>query len=515
MIAQKTSFAFFGNIVHSALGYISLFFVARYMGPEALGIIGFAHAYVNIFVPISELGFGWAHVKRVSEGKDIGICNGTYLMAKALLTLLMALIIVATILVPKIFWHKTIVSETHEAVLYIILISTIIISFSRVFTVTFQARKETAKQIVPFLTEKIVIVVSKVIVALVGLGVILLAGASVLSALVGFLLLFYLFRDYPVKKPNMEYVRSYIGFALPVMFIGILPTITQNIDKVLIQAFWTSTDVGYYVAVQRISIVLSYLSVASMSLLFPTISSHYSRGEIASIRILSNRAERYLSMILFPAVVLIFLFSLDICRILLGTNFVSSAPILVVLSIVALVNGVSQPYIHQLSGTNNIILSAKISGIVFVMNLVLNFLFIPNEFLGFKVLGLGAVGAAYATLISICIGVVLFRLYAYKITRSKPNSRVLYHLAAAVIMYAVVNFISNLLSEISWYLLILLSLMGIGTYVFILAVFREFTVKDFNLFLKVLNPMQLMSYARHEVKSGYSKTDKRNDFLDQ
>lgn len=503
MIAQKTSFAFFGNTLHSALGYVSLFFVARYMGPEALGIVGFALAYVSMFVPVSELGFGLAHVKRVSEGKDLGTCNGTYLAAKIVLTIIMVAVILTTIFVPKVFSHNVFISGEHEFVIYIVMVSTVIASFSRVFLVTFQARKETAKQMVPYLVEKVVLVIGKVIVAVVGLGVILLAGVGVISALVGFLFLLFLFRGYPVKMPNRKYVNSYIAFAIPVMFIGILPTITQNIDKVMIQFFWSSTDVGYYVAVQRISYVLSYLSVASISLLFPTMSSYYSNGSVADIRTLSSKAERYISMVLFPAVALIFVLSEPICRVVLGEQFILSAPILIILSVVALIHGTTQPYTQQLGAANRISLAARISGVVFCVNAVLNFVFIPTNFLGLKVLGLGAVGAALATLISICVGSFLFRFYAYRITKSKANTRILIHFAAALIMMLAVHFVSGRMTTTSWYALMFLAIAGAVIYFGVLVVLHEFDRRDMDLFLKVLNPIQLVNYARREVKNGY------------
>ena len=113
MIARKVSLAFFSNVVTTGLGYISLFFVARYMGPEALGIIAFSLAYIGIFRSFSDLGFGSAHVKRVSEGKDLGVCNGTYFSAKMLLTVVMAIIVLTTIFIPRILGHSSLVSKDH------------------------------------------------------------------------------------------------------------------------------------------------------------------------------------------------------------------------------------------------------------------------------------------------------------------------------------------------------------------------------------------------------------------
>lgn len=505
MIAQKISFAFFNNIIMNILGFVSLFFVARYMGPEAMGMISFALAYIGTFQFLSGLGFGSAHIKRVSEGKDLGKCNGLYFSVRLILILIMVFVVLSTVLLPKLVQHKNFISEKHEIVLYVLLISTFLSEISMMFNITFGARKETAKQSIPFLIGKMVSVLGKVIVAVMGLGVVLLAGTHLVSSIVILLCFLYLFRGYPIRKPDKEYFMSYLRFAVPVMFIGFLSQVAQNIDKIMIQFFCTTADVGFYSASQRISLVLAFLTIASTTLIFPTISSYHSRNDIKAIRDLSNKAERYLSMILFPAVVFIFVFSAQICNIFLGPEFALSAPLLIILSLVVLVNGTTEPYTQQIGGTNRIKLAAKLSAVVFTLDIVLNFVFVPSSFLGLTLFGLGAVGAALSTLISMTFGAVLFRFYAYKVTHSKPNPRVLVHLLSSFVMGLVLYFISAAIPTIPLYYLVLLGTIGVAIYLLTLVVFREFRKKDVDLFLKILNPIQLKKYAASEIKSGFAQ----------
>lgn len=503
MIAQKVSFAFFNNLVIHILGFVSLFFVARYMGPEALGIIAFGMAYVSIFGTLSSLGFGSAHIKRVSEGKDLGKCNGTYFIAKTSLTLVMAIVVMATIFISKFVRHQSFISREHEVVLYIILLSTVISNISMMFIITFGARKEIAKQEIPKLIEKVLVVLGKIIVALTGLGVIALAGANLLGAFIALLLFLYLFQGYPVSKPNREYLKSYVRFAIPVMFIGFLSDIAHNMDKVMIQFFWTTADVGFYAAAQRISVVLTYITTASATLLFPTISAYHSKNDMKAIRDLSNRAERYLSMVIFPIVALVFIFARPICVGLLGSDFAPSASLLIVLILVVLVNGTTVPYSLQIGGTNRIVLAAKLSTVVFVLDIVLNFLFVPRELAGLRLLGLGGFGAALSTLISMTVGAILFRIYAFKISGSKMNLGFLRHLVAALITCLVLHVLSSSMSEIPIYFLVAFGFIGIGVYVVILILFREFDMKDLRFFLRIANPKQLKKYALTEIKDGY------------
>ena len=71
--AQKINVYLLKTGLVKIVDLLVIFFVARYMGPEPLGLISFGTAYVTLFLIISNLGFDTAHVKRVSEGKDLGL----------------------------------------------------------------------------------------------------------------------------------------------------------------------------------------------------------------------------------------------------------------------------------------------------------------------------------------------------------------------------------------------------------------------------------------------------------
>ncbi|HHH80248.1 MAG TPA: flippase, partial [Thermoplasmatales archaeon] len=77
MIARKSALIIFTQIINALLGYTALKFIALYMQPWEYGVIGFAYGFVALFSVFGNLGFNAAHVKRVSEGKDLGKCVGT------------------------------------------------------------------------------------------------------------------------------------------------------------------------------------------------------------------------------------------------------------------------------------------------------------------------------------------------------------------------------------------------------------------------------------------------------
>ena len=83
------------KVFDGILSYIALFFISKYMAPDSYGIIMFAMGFVGLFTIFSNLGFYHAHIKKISEGKDLGTCNGTYFIIKFFLT---GFLIIITIL---------------------------------------------------------------------------------------------------------------------------------------------------------------------------------------------------------------------------------------------------------------------------------------------------------------------------------------------------------------------------------------------------------------------------------
>lgn len=502
MLTQRYSFAVIVRLLMQALGFVSLFFVARLMGAEALGLVAFATSYIALFQSFSDLGYGTAHIKRVSEGKDLGTCNGTYFTVKIALTILMCTIVVLSIVIPKYFLNTSNLSSPKEIVIYIILFSVFISNIAMMFNTTFSARKEVAKQSTGELFSKAGTVIFKVIVALTGLGVFWLAGASVFGAVILLIVVIYYFRNYPVKKPDKEYFKSYTKFAVPVIFIGFLSKYAEHLDKVMIGYFSTMVEVGKYAAGQRIAMMLLIFITSATGLIFPTISQLHANGEINKIKMLSNKVERFFSMFLFPIAVLITIYATDICNVLLGSEFTTITPqILSILIWFLLVSALMQPYSLQLVSTNHAKLAAKISFLYLGLNILFNFIFIPDSLFDIKMFGMGAKGAAIATLSSVIIGSVIYRIYAFKITGSKPNPVVLKHAAAAFIMGLLLFGINSFFPNRGLFILPVFVIPGIAIYFAILMILKEIGRNDVKYLLSFVNIKSINKYAKEEIKS--------------
>lgn len=501
MISRKITLLLLANIFKDCLGYVSLFFVARYMGPYALGVIGFAMAFLGMLSFVEDLGIGTAHIKRISEGRDLGKCIGNYISLKILSNILFALVVLGFILMMKFVFNRNFETQQHEIIIYIFLASTLIGNFSMICTTTFSARKETAKQIFPVLFGKLVEVGLKVFVALAGLSVIMLAGANLVATILIFLAFLFLFYHYPIRPPSMEYFKSYLSFALPVAVIVFVNSFQNNLDKVMIQFFWNSEEVGFYVGGGRIAAILGFSAVAVGTLIFPTISKYHSEGNYIEIKRLSHSTERYVLMFLVPIGVLISIFPKDIIFLILGKRFFLSSEILVILAWAMIITAATIPYSNQILATGRTGLATRLSLFILGCNLLMNLFFIPRSLFGINLLGLGAVGAALATLSSTFISSILFRISAYRITRTPQSILVLKHLGAGGFVGLCIYFIYQRLEILPLYSVVFLGGLTVLFHFLALSILGEFGRNEIKSILDTLNIVKMKDYVTSELRS--------------
>jgi O-antigen/teichoic acid export membrane protein len=510
LIARKSFLIFLNLIIGSVLGYVALFFILKYMGADDYGIIGFGMAYVGMFAFITDFGFNTTHIKRVSEGQDLGKCVGTFLVIKIVLIVIMSAIVLGTIMIWKYGLGRGFESQDHENVIYLFILYHALLSIAAVPIGTFAARRETAKQQLASLLDPLIRVPLAIIIAVYSFGVFALAW-SYLLGVVGLLVAsVILFRKYPIGKFDPKVFRNYLSFALPISVSSTIGIISLNIDKVMIQLFWDSTSVGYYFGVQKLTGFIVFVSIAVTTLLFPTLSRHHGKNEYSEIRKLTNSAERYVSLVIVPCTTLIMVFSGPILNLFSGDMANNAKDILRIMAIYSLLLSFAKIFSQQIVAIDKPGLMAKIGVSIAVINIILNLLLIPKDIqsLGINLFGLGAEGAAIASTISMGIGLILIKIYTKKLTDTKWNPRILLHFGSAVIMAIVLLTIDMMISIERWYEIGFACILGFGIYIGLLWVLRELKRSDLDLFFDIVNPKGMGRYIISELRGKEEGRDK-------
>jgi O-antigen/teichoic acid export membrane protein len=537
MIARKSLLIVIAQFLTRTLGWVGLVVLAKLWGgfaPEALGVIGFAMSFVGIFNIIADLGFGQAHVKRISEGKDLGTCIGTFFTIKIILTSTMALIVFLAMVILEYVLHQGFHDATKQSVVLVFLLYYVLLSIQQIASYTFNGKGEIAKMQITAIFENIIKVPLMILVALAGVGAIGLAPVinwpSVLTPIQQFLagrpigslamayvfgitltviIGFWLLRKYPWKKPNMELGKSYFSFALPMLLFSIIATITTNIDKLLIGYFWTATEVGYYFSLQQILQIILVLSVGFNTVLFPAYSGYYANKDFEKINKTTNTAERYISMVIIPPVIVMIVFVNPVISIMLNSAFLPASSALIVLILYALLASLMAPYYSLIIGVNKPGVYAKIGLAMSLVNIGLDLLLIPQG--GFlSTFGVnGPLGAAIAMFLANCIGFIWIRYSAKKLTQIKLlQTHTPRHIIAGSIMGLVLYlfaFQTGLFPAIHWYHLVFFSGVGLLIYLAVLYLLREFTKKDLTFFLDLIHPLEMIRYMGSELREGKSK----------
>lgn len=502
MIARKSALIIVTQLANGLLGYIGLKFIALYMQPWEYGIVGFAYGFVAIFSIFGNLGFNQAHIKRISEGKDLDKCIATFATVKIFLAGFMASLVVLSIAVWKYVVGRGFESPIHEKAIYIMLFYFVLLMITQSMTITFNARKEIAKSQLPYFLYVFGRTIAIIFVALSGLGPLALAYAYFIGEILHFAFAFLFFRGYPISKPSFSYFKNYFSFAIHMAIASASWLIMTNIDKVFIQLFWSATQVGEYFAIFNLSRFIILFASAIGALLLPTISEFHVRNEMKEIKNITLLSERYLSMIVFPIIIIMISLARPIIHILLSDKYMPALTVLQILPFFVLIEVLSRPYDSQLQGMNMPEISRNRVLLMMIINLALNVILIPRDIksLGIKLAGLGTTGAAIATVSAYAAGLIYTRLMVWKLTGIKGNYRVAIHAIAAIATAVFLYYLSSIFYIARWYHLLLAALLGFAFYFGILYLFREFTKEDFDFFMDTLNLKKMLKYIGEEIK---------------
>jgi len=540
MIARKSFLIVSSQFFARFLGWVGLFILAKLWGdhaPVALGYIGFAMAFLTLFHLIAKFGFLEAHVKRISEGKDLGTCIGTYAAIKILFTGLMILTVVVAIFLLEILFHEQFLDEANKSIIYIFLIYYVFLNLKEIPMQTFSGKKEIVKRQITWVTENIIKIPLTILVALAGVSAVgitpiviwpqslqslqqfladhptgSLAMTYVFGGVASFLVGMWLLRKYPLKKPSWKLSKSYFSFGIPITIISLIVVISINVDKVMIGFFWTQAEVGYYYTVQQLSEVTVILSTALGIVLFPTLSEYHTANNFKGLIKTTHQAERYISMVTIPITVLIIIFAEPIIYFMLSGAFKPAILVLRIIAIYAFILGVMKPYSSLIAGMNKPYVAAKIGITMCTVNIALNYLFIPKGGVLSPFQMDGAAGAAIATLISMLVGLFGFQLAAKKTINMKILQRhIPLHIIAGVCMGILLYFTSQLLTpSVYWYHLLGYVGIGITIYFGMMFILKEFKKQDFDFFCNIIHPKKMMKYIKSEMngKTENKKKDK-------
>jgi len=214
--------------------------------------------------------------------------------------------------------------------------------------------------------------------------------------------------------------KEIFKFSIPFIPIALSLISYNYVDVIMLNIFSDSSNVGLYAAASRLSLIFSMLFLASSKIFTPLIAASYGANKNENIKLLYQAITRWMLCLNIPVFLLVALYNKQIMM-LFGSNFLEKCPeTLVILSaghiIASITGGVG--IILTMTGNQHKELLNVVIG--FLLNLILNFFFIPAY---------GIVGAAMGTTLSRLSINSIRILMVFKIYKIQPfsfrNGRVL------------------------------------------------------------------------------------------
>lgn len=448
--AKKFTFdvgwVFASSIVVLILHFFQKPILARYLGPDGLGLFSMAIMIVGIIQLAAIFGFDSALIKFVAEYKDKKKDKVDSLFSSAIITMLIIGIITSLALFACSNTFARIFNMPSLSIL--LKIYALAFPFSLMYGIIiafFSGLRKMRYYAFIMILQASLTLVFIIALLIIGLGVegAILGTVFAIIATMGIAMtivkkfVHFTFSDY---KKNTKVLASFGSRLVGTNMIG---QIYYYIDTLMIGYFLTITDVGYYAVAISLSRFFWLVPRAIATVAYPAISEYWAKDNHQAVNKLVDKATKYSTCILVFAGMSVIFFATDIITFLFTAEFLPAVLPLGILVIGTVTSGILRSVGGIFASVGKVNLALKIVAIGAVCDIILNIILIPTY---------GIIGAATATTASyvLNVGIVIYflrRELAIKLDTSWYTKMALLIGLSATLFY-VLGFLNHFLSSI-------------------------------------------------------------------
>ena len=401
-IAKESIISFSGIFYGSINRYLYSALLARWVGPEYLGIYSMANAIMLISEVLSKMGMETGvmrFVSRLDPDKDndkISEIIASAIKMCAFFSLFFTIMLISC----SSYIVSNILSE-QSLMVSVLIVFAISIPFNASTLVAAAAtqgyKKLKYKSIVTQFINPTILLVSMIICYWFFSPESALMFPMLITGIVGCIAMFqplkYLSGIKPQQIIKTKFNYGLLNFSYPFMFVIILQTFMHWMDILMLGYFTNASTVGLYHPAARTAGLLQALLISFISIYAPMISQFHSEKNILKMNQTYKMVSRWLLIFSIPISIMFILFPENILS-LFGKEYISSANVLIILTISTLLQaifGAASPTLGMSGFTRLVLINTCLA---FILNLGLNYTLIPLY---------GINGAAYATLITLTI----------------------------------------------------------------------------------------------------------------
>lgn len=425
-VARSSLKLFVTNLGSTALGLVGFVFFARELGPAGFGAFVLFQSLVNVVTFGTDVGFGTAVQKRVSEGDDESAFFGSALLVKLLLFAVAGVVLVA--------FRTRIDAYVGLDVTLLLLVGVVLNSLGSLMIHVLRGELRVGATAVFGVSSTFVWVTVGGALVLAGFG----PRGVIYGLLAGFALTFAwsaFRRSTPLGRPSVSHVRSLFEFAKYDFLGGVGSYVFSWLDVLVIGWILSQSAVGTYEVGWRVAGIALLFTNALSTSIFPQVSEWHAAGAVDRIEDLLNELITASLFLVVPAVVGVALLAGPILGVVFGQEYTDGRAVLVVLTSMKLFSAVHLLLVPCLLGFDRPDLNARATLVAVGLNLVLNVLF---------VLQFGILGAAVATTVALAVNLALTARYLSRfVTVRFPYRDVGWVVVSALVMAAAVSLVRS------------------------------------------------------------------------
>lgn len=408
-IFKNISWLLISQIIASICGFIWTILIARYLGVNDYGILGFAISLTGILTVFLDLGVGTYIVRIIATDYDSAPKYlGNTIPLKTIFSIGTTILTLIILVLMKS-------DELTITVTLLFTIERILYAFLGLFNATFQAFEEGKYQGIGNTILNTLLLIFILLAIFTDLGIYGISIAYIFAYLIALIYEYYVLNKH-ITKPKYEFDKSLCKqitiLSIPFALTGLLSSIYYSIDMVMLTNMVGNYSTGIYNATYKLISVLTLFYSVYGAVFFPVMSKFFKNNEKLLITSY-EKSIKYLLIVIIPLAIATMFYSTDIIQFIYGHEYDAASPVLSILIWTVCLLFVSGAGNTLLNASHKEVTVTKIYAIAAVFNVVLNLILIP--YLSYN-------GAAITTVLSDVLIVIIQSYVIYKLGH-RPNKK--------------------------------------------------------------------------------------------
>ena len=435
-IFQDMSWILISQIIASICGFIWTILIARYLGVNDYGILGFATSLTGILMITVDFGISTHIVRHIATNYDSAPKYlGNALPLKSFFAVFTFILTLIILLIMKC-------DELTITVTLLFTIEVAIRSFISLMNGAFQAFEQGKYQGIGNTLLNTILLIFILLAIFSDWGLLGITFAYLISNIIALTYLYITFTK-NVTKPHFELDKTFCKkitlYSIPFAITGVLYSIYYSVDIIMLENIIGNVATGIYNASYKLINVITLLYSAYTAVIFPVMSKLFKNDE-KLLEISYEKSIRYLMLIMIPLAVGTMLYSTDIILLIYGQEYIDSAPTLSILIWTVCLLFLASPGNILLQSAHKEVTVTKIYAIAALFNFILNLILIPK---------FSYIGAAITTVASDILIVIIQKYVIHKIG-FKPAKKLYFDISKIIIGSLILGIILHYLKLNMW-----------------------------------------------------------------